>query len=57
MPGWTKKYGYDDTEVFVQEARKKFSLVETGIVDRPSCRLLLLNVPDYFPRAKAMCHI
>ncbi|KAE8330220.1 Alpha/Beta hydrolase protein [Aspergillus sergii] len=43
MPGWTKKYGYDDTQVFVQEARKKFSLVETGIVDRPSCRLLLLN--------------
>ncbi|KAE8149071.1 Alpha/Beta hydrolase protein [Aspergillus avenaceus] len=42
-PGWAKKYGYDNIQQFTQEARKKFSLVETGIVDRPSCRLLLLN--------------
>lgn len=27
-------------------AQKKFSLVETGIVDQPSCRLLLLNGVD-----------
>ncbi|KAE8382650.1 Alpha/Beta hydrolase protein [Aspergillus bertholletiae] len=46
MPGWTKKYGYDDAQAFVEEAQKKFSLVETGIVDRPSCRLLLLNGVD-----------
>ncbi|KAE8356235.1 Alpha/Beta hydrolase protein [Aspergillus coremiiformis] len=45
-PGWAKKYGYDDVRRFAQEARKKFSLVETGIVDRPSCRLLLLNGID-----------
>ncbi|KAB8229403.1 heptaketide hydrolyase ayg1 [Aspergillus alliaceus] len=46
MPGWAKKYGYDDVQLFRQEAREKFSLLETGILDRPSCRLLLLNGVD-----------
>lgn len=41
---WAEKYGYDSTEDFVQNAQKKFSLVETGVVDQPNCRLLLLNV-------------
>lgn len=52
MSGWARKYGYDDIQVFVQEARKKFSLVDTGIVDSPSCRLLLLNVYNYSPPAQ-----
>jgi hypothetical protein len=39
-----EKYGYDDVEDFVQNAQKKFSLIETGIVDQENCRLLLLNV-------------
>lgn len=42
-PAWAKKYGYDHDADFVKHAQKKFSLVETGIVDQPSCRLLLLN--------------
>jgi len=39
-----EKYGYDNVEDFVQNAQKKFSLIETGIVDQENCRLLLLNV-------------
>ncbi|KAB8074421.1 Alpha/Beta hydrolase protein [Aspergillus leporis] len=45
-PGWAKKYGFDNVQELLRGARKKFSLVETGIVDRPSCRLLLLNGVD-----------
>lgn len=41
---WAEKYGYDSTEDFIQNSQKKFSLVETGVVDQPNCRLLLLNV-------------
>lgn len=39
-----EKHGYDNTEDFVKNAQKKFSLVETGIIDQDNCRLLLLNV-------------
>jgi hypothetical protein len=39
-----EKYGYDNVEDFVQNAQKKFSLIENGIVDQDNCRLLLLNV-------------
>lgn len=41
---WAEKYGYASTEEFIRDSQKKFSLVETGIVDQPNCRLLLLNV-------------
>lgn len=41
---WAEKYGYSSTEDFIENAQKKFSLVETGIMDQPNCRLLLLNV-------------
>ncbi|KAJ5573744.1 uncharacterized protein N7459_008171 [Penicillium hispanicum] len=43
---WAEKYGYDSTEEFIQNSQKKFSLVETGVVDQPNCRLLLLNGVD-----------
>ncbi|KAL4930438.1 heptaketide hydrolyase ayg1 [Aspergillus undulatus] len=43
---WAKKYGYDDPAEFVSEAQGRFSLLETGILDRGSCRLLLLNGVD-----------
>jgi hypothetical protein len=43
---WATKHGYKTVEEFVAGAQKKFSLVETGIVDQPSCRLLLLNGVD-----------
>ncbi|KAJ5343982.1 hypothetical protein MYU51_002041 [Penicillium brevicompactum] len=41
-----EKYGYDNVEDFVQNAQKKFSLIETGIVQQDNCRLLLLNGVD-----------
>ncbi|KAJ5908538.1 Heptaketide hydrolyase ayg1 [Penicillium taxi] len=43
---WAEKYGYANKEDFIENAQKKFSLVETGIVDQPNCRLLLLNGVD-----------
>ncbi|KAF9883866.1 hypothetical protein FE257_002709 [Aspergillus nanangensis] len=45
-PAWATKYGYASVEEFEATAQKKFSLVETGIVKMPSCRLLLLNGVD-----------
>ncbi|KAJ5836947.1 hypothetical protein N7447_002973 [Penicillium robsamsonii] len=41
-----EKYGYDNEEEFVKNAQKKFSLVETGVLDQDNCRLLLLNGVD-----------
>ncbi|EAW14606.1 heptaketide hydrolyase ayg1 [Aspergillus clavatus NRRL 1] len=43
---WATKHGYASEAEFVAGAQKKFSLVETGVVDQPSCRLLLLNGVD-----------
>ncbi|KAJ5562956.1 hypothetical protein N7535_002599 [Penicillium sp. DV-2018c] len=45
-PALAEKYGYDNLEDFVQNSKKKFSLVETGIIDQDNCRLLLLNGVD-----------
>lgn len=39
-----EKYGYDSEEEFIKNAQKKFSLVETGVLDQDNCRLLMLNV-------------
>ncbi|KAL3428879.1 Alpha/Beta hydrolase protein [Aspergillus tetrazonus] len=43
---WAKKYGYDDPADFCKNAQQKFSLLETGVLDRPCTRLLLLNGID-----------
>lgn len=39
------KFGYADKdfELFKKEARGKFSLLSTGILDKPCTRLLLVN--------------
>lgn len=37
------KFGYKDVETYAKDAQKRFSLLETGIIDKPSCRLLLIN--------------
>lgn len=38
------KFGFDDVDKFIaSEPQKRFSLLETGILDRPSTRLLLIN--------------
>jgi len=43
---WAEKYGYDNVEDFVKNAQKKFSLVDTGVMDQDNCRLLMLNGVD-----------
>jgi hypothetical protein len=37
------KYGYSDFEEMKEKCQKTFSLVETGIVNMKSTRLLLIN--------------
>jgi hypothetical protein len=44
LPSLAVKYGFDSVEEFKTKAQKKFSLLETGILDKPSTRLLLVNV-------------
>ncbi|KAL2042547.1 hypothetical protein N7G274_005041 [Stereocaulon virgatum] len=43
LPALSKKFGYDNPEEFKREAQKTFSLVETGIIEQESARLLLIN--------------
>jgi len=38
-----KKYGYADVEELKEKAQRTFSLVDNGIVNMKSCRLLLVN--------------
>jgi hypothetical protein len=38
-----EKYGYKDNEELLDKAQKEFSLIETGIVNMPATRLLLIN--------------
>ncbi|KAF7943023.1 hypothetical protein EAE96_010969 [Botrytis aclada] len=37
------KHGYTSTEEFRNKVQKKFSLLESGVIDKPSTRLLLIN--------------
>jgi len=43
LPAMVEKFGYKSEDDFLDNAQKDFSLVETGIVQMPSCRLLLVN--------------
>jgi hypothetical protein len=40
------KYGYESWEELLSKAQKEYSLVDNGILNRPSCRLLLVNGVD-----------
>ncbi|KAJ4580326.1 hypothetical protein HRR83_003274 [Exophiala dermatitidis] len=40
---YVSKYGYKDWEDLLEHAQKDFSLVESGLLNGPSCRLLLVN--------------
>jgi hypothetical protein len=37
------KYGYKTWEDLVEDCQKRFSLVENGVLEKQSCRLLLIN--------------
>jgi hypothetical protein len=38
------KHGFSSVAMYKANAQKKFSLLETGIIQKPSTRLLLINV-------------
>ncbi len=38
------KHGYTNVDDYKNGVQKKFSLLEAGILDKPSTRLLLINV-------------
>lgn len=38
------KHGFRNAEEYKANVQKKFSLLETGILEKPSTRLLLINV-------------
>ena len=40
----TEKFGYDNVEALKEDGKSRFSLVESGILDKPCTRLLLANV-------------
>ncbi|KAM7201430.1 Alpha/Beta hydrolase fold [Naviculisporaceae sp. PSN 640] len=42
-PAMAMKHGYDSVEEYKAGVQKKFSLLETGIIQKPSTRLLLIN--------------
>ncbi|KAK3311511.1 Alpha/Beta hydrolase protein [Chaetomium strumarium] len=42
-PAMAMKHGFDSVDEFKANAQKKFSLLETGILEKPSTRLLLVN--------------
>ena len=46
-PALAQKFGFSSVEAFKEEAQRKFSLVEQGVVQKPSTRLLLINVRSY----------
>jgi hypothetical protein len=43
-PALAMKHGYESVEEYKETSQKKFSLLENGIIQKPSCRLLLINV-------------
>ncbi|KAF2716996.1 alpha/beta-hydrolase [Polychaeton citri CBS 116435] len=43
LPALREKFGYKTEDDMLDNIQKRFSLVETGIVNQPSCRLLLIN--------------
>ncbi|TEA19915.1 Heptaketide hydrolyase ayg1 [Colletotrichum sidae] len=42
-PAMAMKHGYESVEEYKAGVQKKFSLLETGIIEKPSTRLLLIN--------------
>lgn len=43
LPALREKFGYKTEDEFMDHAQKDFSLIETGIVNMPSTKLLLIN--------------
>lgn len=43
-PAMALKHGYSSVDEYKKGVQKKFSLLENGIIQKPSTRLLLINV-------------
>lgn len=43
-PALNLKHGYPTMQEYKRDAQKRFSLLEMGIIQKPSTRLLLINV-------------
>ena len=43
-PAMALKHGYTNVEDYKNGVQKKFSLLKLGILEKPSTRLLLINV-------------
>ncbi|KAI8631659.1 alpha/beta-hydrolase [Xylariaceae sp. FL1651] len=43
LPALAMKHGFEDVEEYKRQALKRFSLLETGVLEKPSARLLLIN--------------
>ena len=41
-----EKWGYSTIDAMKKDAMARFSLLENGILDQPSAKLLLINVND-----------
>ena len=48
------KHGYTTVEEYKTGVQRKFSLLETGVIHRPSTRLLLVNVSVFLPFISVM---
>jgi hypothetical protein len=48
------KHGFQSVEEYKADAQKKFSLLETGIIKKPSTRLLLVNVSLRWCRGRCL---
>jgi hypothetical protein len=44
LPALAMKHGFENVDEYLQLAMKRFSLLENGILEKPSTRLLLVNV-------------
>lgn len=40
----SQKFGYESVEEYQKDSQAKFSLLQSGMLDQPSTRLLLINV-------------
>ncbi|RWA03327.1 hypothetical protein EKO27_g11776, partial [Xylaria grammica] len=43
LPALALKHGFSDVDEYLRRALKRFSLLETGVLEKPSTRLLLVN--------------
>ena len=48
----SQKFGYDSVEDFQEKAQARFSLLNNGILDQESAKLLLINVGRFVMKSK-----